>query len=244
MGDVIDLVVYRYSMGDKYPLETLKISSKDRWLVAGLTWFKDPGTHRVFATRNGKRVFLKEILKKEGGTWIHANGDPLDYTRTNLIKSDTNVRTIKRTRGSSKYVGVCYVPGRKKPWKATLSGKLLGYFETEDEASLERIKIINSKHPMVQFVPARVPFEHEMDEGVQGPSDMYAPPQTAGGVPDTYTDLDDIDVRRPDFAPFTMGYDLTRVSTFVKIPPPPETNPRPPVVAPLLPSGETKSLCS
>ena len=76
MGDVIDLVVYRYSMGDKYPLETLKISSKDRWLVAGLTWFKDPGTHRVFATRNGKRVFLKEILKKEGGTWIHANADP------------------------------------------------------------------------------------------------------------------------------------------------------------------------
>lgn len=225
MGDVIDMVVYRYSMGEKYPHATLKISSKDRWLVSALTWFMDPGTHRVFATRNGKRVFLKEVLKKEGGTWIHANGDPLDYTRSNLIKSDTNVRTIKRTRGSSKHVGVCHVPGRKKPWKATMSGKLIGYFGTEDEAFLERIKIINSKHPMVQFVPANVPFEREMDEWAQGPSDMYAPPQTAGGVPNAYTDLDDAETRRPDFEPQFMGYDLTRISTFAKIPPPPlETN--------------------
>lgn len=220
MGDVIDLVIYRYTMGTKYPHETLKISSKDRWLVGGLTWFKDPGTHRVYATKNGKRVFLKELLTGEGGTWIHANGDPLDYTRTNLIKCDTNVRTIKRTRGSSKHVGVCHVPGRKKPWKATLSGKLVGYFATEDEAVLERLKIINSKHPMVQFVPAQVPFEREMDETVHGPSDMYAPPQTAGGVPDTYADLDDIETHRPDFTPVFMGYDMTRVSEFAKIPPP------------------------
>ena len=217
MGDVMDLVVYRYYMGDKYPYETLKISSKDRWLVGGLTWFKDPGTHRVYATKNGKRVFLKEVLTGEGGTWIHANGDPLDYTRINLVKTDTNVRTIKRTKGSSKYVGVCHVPGRKKPWKATLSGKLIGYFVTEDEAVLERLKTIHSKNPMVQFVPAQIPFEREMDEC---PSGMYAPPQTRGGVPDAYTELDDIENIRADFAPTYTGYDLTRVSTFAKIPPP------------------------
>jgi hypothetical protein len=133
-----ELVVYRYIDGVKQPIEVLKISKEDQSSVSEYTWFKDPNTLRIYATIEGRRVFLKEVLTGEGGTWIHLNGDPLDYTRANLVKTNSNVRTIKRTEGSSKHVGVCYVPGRKKPWKATLSGKLIGYFATEDEAVQSR----------------------------------------------------------------------------------------------------------
>ena len=218
----MELDVHKYVGGVRTLLETVKISREDRLGLACLTWYKDPDTLRVYATRKGRRVFLKEVIKGEKGPWVHANGDPRDYTRNNLIRADRNVRTIKRTEGTSKFVGVCHVPGRKKPWKGVLAGKLLGYFETEEAAADARLKALNDKNPMVNFVPACIPFEEEMDQE-EGSGTLHVPNQVAGGVPDAYLDLDDMETVRPDFSPYTMGYDSVRISTFVKVPPPAES---------------------
>jgi hypothetical protein len=111
-----------------------------------LKWFQHATTHQVFATFSGERVYLQDIIKEYKGPWVHINGDPWDFTNKNLVKVTTNIRTIKRKSGTAGVVGVCFVKSRNR-WKATLSGKLIGYFKTEEDAAAARLKKVLTSSP-------------------------------------------------------------------------------------------------
>ena len=112
-----------------------------------LKWFQHATTHQVFATFSGERVYLQDIIKEYKGPWVHINGDPWDFTNKNLVKVTTNIRTIKRKNGTAGVVGVCFVKSRNR-WKATLSGKLIGYFKTEEDAAAARLKKVLTSSPI------------------------------------------------------------------------------------------------
>jgi hypothetical protein len=101
----------------------------------------------VFTTFNGQRVYLQDVIKGERGPWVHINGDPWDFREENLVKS--MARTVKRSDATSTEVGVCFVASRSKgkAWKVTISGKLLGYFKTEEEAVAARRDRIKNPLP-------------------------------------------------------------------------------------------------
>ena len=209
------LEIHRYVDGVRTVLRTVNVSLQDynTRRLCDYTWYEHPGTHRVFATYAGKLVYLQDVIKGEKGPWIHINGDPSDFTNRNLVKNDANLRTVKRSRGTSKAVGVCYVERRKR-WKATISGRLIGYYKTEEEAIQARNKEVRSLNPMMNFVR----------EGTdpEGPSGMVCKPGTAGGRPDAYTDPDDIDAM-PDLEVVSYGTVIIKDRDYWKEIPPPKT---------------------
>lgn len=164
-------------------------------------WFQHATTHQVFATHTAERVYLQDIIKKCKGPWVHVNGDPWDFTNKNLVKVTPNIRTIKRKSGTSRAVGVCFVESRNR-WKATLSGKLIGYFKTEEEAAAARLKKVLTLSPMIKFV--------REGENPDGKSGMHNPKtdQEQVGKPDAYLDLDDVEDIEISTCPYTLGTDF------------------------------------
>jgi hypothetical protein len=160
------------------------------------TWYKHPQKHQIYATAlNGKRCYLQDIVMfPEKGRWVHANGDPWDFCKNNLVNGTAETT---KTKGTSKTVGVCYVKSRDR-WMSTIGRKLIGYFKTEEEATEARVRALTRDDLMERFVK-----EGENPHGLTGM-------QTYGieaGVPDAYIDLDDVEsrpivtevpVRRPD----------------------------------------------
>ena len=212
------LDIHRYVNGIRTVLRTVNVSLQDYHTkrLCEYTWYEHPKTHQVFATYAGKRVYLQDIIKGAKGPWIHINGNPSDFTNRNLVKNDENLRTVKRTQGTAKVVGVCFVKRRNR-WKATISGKLIGYYKTEEEATWARIKGVRALNPMIQFVP----------EGTDpdGPSGVLVAQGTEGGRPDAYVDLDDIE-SMPNLEPVSDGMPIIRDRDYWKAIPPPrsETN--------------------
>lgn len=206
--------IYRYRCGIQEILCQVKVSPADFLRVQMYSWYQHKQTKQIFATYVGKRIYLQDVIKKEKGPWIHVNGDPLDYTSGNLVKSTTVIKTIKRKEGTAKIVGVCYV-ARRDRWKATISGKLIGYFKTEEEASAARLKKILTLNPMVKFVP----------EGTDpdGPSGMTNGIQytVTGGKPDSYLDLDEVEETPLPPFPCESGLIIIKDSDYWKSIPPP-----------------------
>ncbi len=209
------LEIYRYLDGVRTVLKTVQVSvtALQGKCLCKYTWYEHAKTHQIYATHAGKRVYLQDVIKApEKGPWIHINGDPNDFRDQNLVKTATNIRTVKRTKSTSKTVGVCYVERRNR-WKATLSGKLLGYYKTEEEAAHVRNKEVRSLNPMIQFVP----------EGTDpdGPSGMKSY-GTEGGRPDVYVDQDDAE-SLPNLEPVSYGTIVIKDRDYWKAIPPPDT---------------------
>ena len=208
--------VHRYENGVRSIIGHVKISPIDSVIIKLYTWYQHSKTYQIFTTREGKRVYLQNMIKEpEKGRWIHINGDKWDYRRENLVQVNTSVRTIKHKENSSKTVGVCYVKGRDR-WKATLSNKLLGYFKTESEASNARLKSLLTNNTMINFIR----------EGTDpdGPHNMYVPSSyTEYGKPDAYFDLDDIEMYPMIYTHSTAGSDILKykdLDSWASIPPP------------------------
>lgn len=206
--------VYRYMYGVRDILCQVKVSPLDFLRVQMYTWYQHKKTHQVYATYAGERVYLQDIIKKEKGPWIHANGDALDYTTGNLVKSATTIKTVKRREGTAKTVGVCYV-ARRDRWKATISGKLIGYFKTEEEASAARLKKVLTLNPMVKFVPEGTDPDGPsgMTNGIQYP--------TSGGRPDSYMDIDQVEETPLLSSPCASGVIIIKDADYWKAIPPP-----------------------
>lgn len=211
------LEVHRYVEGVRTVLKHVTVSTRDyqEKMLSGYTWYEHPETHQIFATRLGKRVYLQEVIKGAKGPWIHLNGDPHDYTSAHLIKADTPVRTVKRRVTTSGTVGVCYVERRDR-WKASLSGKLIGYYKTEEEAKTARLRKLIGLNPMIKFVP----------EGTDpdGRTGMRARQSDAieGGRPDVYVDQDDAE-SLPNLEPVSYGSGPIKDENFWKAIPYPDT---------------------
>ena len=209
------LEVYRYVNGIRTLFKHVTVSTRDHQLkmLYSYTWYEHPKTHQIFATKLGKRVYLQDVIKGSKGPWIHVTGDPHDYVH--LVKTDTPIRTVKRREATSGTVGVCYVQRRSR-WKATLSGKLIGYYKTEEEASQARLKALLALSPMVKFVP----------EGTDpdGPSGMKARATDTieGGRPDVYVEQDDAE-SLPNLEPVSYGTPIIKDLDYWKAIPPPDT---------------------
>jgi hypothetical protein len=81
----------------------------------------------------------------------HINGFKLDNRKENLricTRSSNSMNTGSRKNNkSSKYKGVSYwCHGRKKPWRAKLNNKYLGYYYTEVEAASAYNKYAKEKY--------------------------------------------------------------------------------------------------
>lgn len=182
------ITVWRYQEGIRMPLHQVLVTERDNLIrrLPVYKWYQHSHTHQIYSTFNGGRVYLQDVIKGEKGPWVHANGDPLDFRSDNLVKTTTNIRTVKRKPATSRSVGVCFVESRNR-WKATLSGKLIGYFKTEEEAAQARVKKVLTLNPMMKFIP----------EGTDpdGPAGMKNRQQykVEGGRPDAYLDLDDVE---------------------------------------------------
>ena len=211
------LEIHRYVDGVRTVLKHVTVSTRDyqEKMLCGYTWYEHPETHQIFATRLGKRVYLQDVIKGSKGPWIHLNGDPHDYTSKHLIKADTPVRTVKRRVTTSGTVGVCYVERRDR-WKATLSGKLIGYYKTEEEAKAARLRKLLALNPMIKFVPAGTDPD--------GRTGMRARQCDVieGGRPDVYVDQDDAE-SLPNLEPVSYGSEPIKDMDFWKAIPPPDT---------------------
>ena len=210
--------VHRYTDGNRNVIGHVKISPIDSVIIKIYTWYQHSKTHQIYTTRDHKRVYLQNMIKEpETGRWIHLNGDGWDFRRENLVQVNTQVRTIKNKEKTSKQVGVCYVKARDR-WKSTLSNKLIGYFKTEDEAANARLKALISNNTMIKFIK----------EGTDpdGPSGMHVPSSyTEYGKPDSYFDLDDVEMQPMVHVHTTIGSDSLRykdLDSWVAIPPPSE----------------------
>lgn len=211
------LPIHKYKNGNAEVIHQVKISPIDSVILKVYKWYQHSKTFQIFTTRDGRRVYLQDMIKEpEKGRYIHVNGDKNDYRRENLVQVNSSVRTVKTPGKSSRTVGVCYVKSRDR-WKATLSNKCLGYFKTEDEAAHARLKSLLASNPMINFV--------REGENPDGAHEMHVPSSyTQYGKPDTYFDLDDIEMYPMIHAHTTLGSDIfnyTRV--YVSIPPPKET---------------------
>jgi hypothetical protein len=209
------LEIYRYVDGVRTILKHVTVSTLEynMKMLCSYIWYEHPKTHQIFATKLGKRVYLQDVIKGSKGPWIHVTGDPNDYVH--LVKSDAPVRTVKRRVATSGTVGVCYVERRNR-WKATLSGKLIGYYKTEEEASKSRLKALMALSPMMKFVP----------EGTDpdGRTGMRARPcdTIEGGRPDVYVDQDDAE-SLPNLDPVSYGSEPIKDLDYWKAIPPPDT---------------------
>ena len=213
------IMIWRYVDGIRTMLHGAQVSTRsilDRNL-AQYTWFQHAKTHQVFATSRGKRVYLQDVIKGSKGPWTHVNGDPWDFREENLVKSA--VRTVKRTEASSRAVGICHVPSREKgkAWKATLAGKLVGYFKTEEDAMKARLKALITLSPMIKFVP-----EGTDPDGPSGMKDRTTY-RAEGGRPDAYLDADDVEDTPVSQYPFTWGSEPIKDRDYWKTIPPPGT---------------------
>jgi len=206
------LPIHRYENGKASVIRRVKISPIDSVILNTYKWFEHPKTHQIFATCDGKRTYLQNMIKEHtNGRWVHINGDKSDYRRGNLIEVSKSFRTVKNKENSSKTVGVCYVKSRDR-WKATLSNKLLGYFKTEQEACHARLKSLLLSNPMINFIR----------EGTDpnGPNEMHIPiSYSEYGKPDAYFDLDDVEMY-PMVTHSVLGSDTVKHKEFVAIPPP------------------------
>jgi hypothetical protein len=185
-------------------------------VTSNYKWFQHARTHQVFATHTAQRVYLQDVIKGRKGPWAHVNGDPWDFTNKNLVEVTTNIRTVKRKNGTARAVGVCFVESRNR-WKATLSGKLIGYFKTEAEATGARLKKVLSLNPMVKFV--------REGENPGGKTGMHNPntDHAQGGKPDAYLDPDDAEEAEIPRVPYKIGTDFLefdRRPTWAAIPHP------------------------
>ena len=185
-------------------------------VTSNYKWFQHARTHQVFATHTAQRVYLQDVIKGRKGPWAHVNGDPWDFTNKNLVEVTTNIRTVKRKNGTARVVGVCFVESRNR-WKATLSGKLIGYFKTEAEATGARLKKVLSLNPMVKFV--------REGENPGGKTGMHNPntDHAQGGKPDAYLDPDDAEEAEIPRVPYKIGTDFLefdRRPTWAAIPHP------------------------
>ena len=209
------LEVYRYINGIRTLLKHVTVATRDynTKMLGSYTWYEHPNTHQIFATKLGRRVYLQDIIKGVKGPWIHVTGDPHDYAH--LVKAEGPIRTVKRRVTTSGTVGVCYVERRNR-WKATISGKLIGYYKTEDDASHARLKALMALSPMIKFVP----------EGTDpyGLSGMKARPVDTieGGRPDVYVDPDDAE-SLPNLEPVSYGTPIIKDLDYWKAIPPPNT---------------------
>jgi len=192
--------IHRYDeYGIIHVIAQAKVDHMDFWTAtSNHKWFQHARTHQVFATHTGQRVYLQDVIKGRKGPWAHLNGDPWDFTNKNLVEVSTNIRTVKRKHGTSSKVGVCFVERRNR-WKATLSGNLIGYFKTEDEATVARLKRVLTLNPMIKFV--------REGENPNGKTGMHNPntDQVQGGKPDAYLDTDDAEDAEIPLTPYKIG---------------------------------------
>jgi hypothetical protein len=209
--------IWRYDNGIKTLLHVAQVNTRDsiNCNLPMYTWYQHARTNQVFATSSGKRVYLQDIIKGGKGPWVHANGNPLDFTNSNLIKVARNVRTVKRSEATSKSVGVCFV-ARRNRWKATLSGKLIGYFKTEEEAAKARVREVLTLSPMIQFI--REGTDPDGPTGMNNCIIYHA----EGGRPDAYMDPDDVEATPLEQYPVTWGSEPTRDRDYWKSIPPPD----------------------
>lgn len=210
--------VHKYIDGIRSVICHVKVSPIDSVIVKTYIWYQHYKTRQIFSTRNGKRVYLQNIIKEpEKGRWIHLNGNKLDFRRENLVQVNTCIQTIKYKETTSKHVGVCYVKSRDR-WKVTLSNKLIGYFKTEDEAVHARLKALVTNNTMIKFIK----------EGTDpdGPHKMHVPSSyTEYGKPDSYFDLDDVEMQPMIYSHTVLGSDTLKykdLDSWVAIPPPSE----------------------
>jgi len=120
------------------------VDDEDYEVVSAFKWHC---TSHGYASRvnpeTKKREYLHRFLVKPsvGNVVDHINHDKLDNRRSNLREctQKQNMHNGRGVAGTSRYKGVSYKPGRRKPWRARLyiNGEqlILGDFYTEEEAA-------------------------------------------------------------------------------------------------------------
>lgn len=121
------------------------VDAEDFEWLSQLGWYYNNG----YAVRvpyidgiRGKTTYMhREIMgTPKGRDTDHINSDSLDNRRSNLriVTTSQNMMNQRKTRGTSKYKGVCWYRAGNK-WMAyiNLNGKrkYLGFFHTEDDAA-------------------------------------------------------------------------------------------------------------
>lgn len=123
---------------------TTLVSDRDFARVSKLNWHASVTTHSVYArhsvskgTDRGKVIYLHRFILGVTSPKVevdHRNGNGLHNNRRNLRKSShaQNLSNRGKTKANtSGHKGVYWAgTGRRKPWRACLAKKTLGYFVT------------------------------------------------------------------------------------------------------------------
>jgi len=117
------------------------VDIKDYAKIKNYNWSLNHG----YAARNegGKTIYLHRLIlsPKEGYETDHINRNKLDCRSSNLriCTSKQNQFNKSGKKGISKYKGVSFSAGMKKPWKAMIfwcgKQKNLGFFASERSAA-------------------------------------------------------------------------------------------------------------
>lgn len=149
LAEYQDFLEYKLPCG-----KVFRISKEDEYLLSLFKYSFSGGYVRLtryisteFGNPKEEYYLHRLIVKPIANLQIdHINRDKLDNRRENLrmcsIKQNLNNLGQRNNKSKSKYRGVTYKKGLKKPWlaysgKSSSRGpKYLGYFSTEKEAAL------------------------------------------------------------------------------------------------------------
>lgn len=110
-------------------------------LVKKYTWHIGKG-YACTGTPDG-RIDMHRLIMDFPKEVDHINGNRLDNRRKNLrrVTHQQNCWNVKKTRGTSKYLGVSWVKERRK-WRAHIriapKNLFLGYYTNEEDAAMVR----------------------------------------------------------------------------------------------------------
>jgi hypothetical protein len=123
------------------PDKVTVVDDEDYSVVSRYKWCIHPKGY-ASARVNGKAMFLHRFIMNPPA-WKqidHINHDKLDNRKSNL-RVCTNLENHRNMPKPHHYVGVSINPGAtRKIWRARLSNRWLGTFETQEEALAARLK--------------------------------------------------------------------------------------------------------
>jgi hypothetical protein len=135
------------------------VDDDDYERVASQKWYAGGSRSAIYARRDkmvgGKkiRIFMHRFIMNASDCAFvdHINGDGLDNRKANmrLCTPDENRRNIRKTRGTSKYKGVCFHKARGR-WQSFIQidkkTLFLGLFDDEMSAALAYDTAARSHH--------------------------------------------------------------------------------------------------
>lgn len=123
------------------------VDADDYELVNQYTWHASGGGYAAAYVGGGRKsrvmAFMHRLIAEtpDGMVTDHIDGDRLNNRRSNLRicnQSDNCANTKRRAGGHSAFKGVTWFTTKRHKkgyWKAAISGKHIGYFDTEEAAA-------------------------------------------------------------------------------------------------------------